>query len=352
MARFEPVNLSLADWGKTLATFPDRIVFQTPAWIAFLAETQRARPVFAALKDGNDTLGFFSGLVVRKFGLKILGSSFRGWSTPYMGFNLRAGVPRRLAAEAIADYALKELGCLHFEVVDARLALDDIQNLGLAHHMNATMEIDLTQTEDELLNHMTKSCRWTVRKAERNGIVIEEAGDEAFADEYSEQLQDVFAKQGLVPHFGADRVRSLIRHMLPSGNLLMLRARNPEGHCIATGLYPGLHQNAYYWGGASWRQYQKLYPNELLHWYAVRYWKKRGAHSYNMVGTMEFKQKFGGAQTAVPVISQSKYRAISFLRTAAPQVLRTASRVAWKLKTLGKGKPEAAAAPESSEPQG
>src|SRR3989442_1557306 len=81
-----------------------------------------------------------------------------------------------------------------------------------------------------------------VRKAEKSGVTIEEAHDIAFADEYYEQLKDVFAKQGLVPTYDVERVRALVRHMEPSGNVLLLRARDPEGKCIATGIFPGFNK--------------------------------------------------------------------------------------------------------------
>src|SRR5207248_916198 len=191
-----------------------------------------------------------------------LGSPFGGWSTPYMGFNLLPSVPRRIAVEALPKFAFQDLGCIHFEVTDLHLSPADVSGLGLAERKHATMEIDLTQSEEALLANMTKSCRWTVRKAEKNGIIIEEAQDAAFAEEYAEQLKDVFAKQGLVPHFGLERVRSLLKHLRPAGSLLTLRARDPEGRCVATGIYAGLNETAFFWGGASWRQYQKLYPNE------------------------------------------------------------------------------------------
>src|SRR5436190_17634441 len=71
MARFERVPFHPDDWNKTLSAFPDRIVFQTAEWISFLIDTQKGEPVIAALKDGNETLGYFSGLIVKKFGLKI-----------------------------------------------------------------------------------------------------------------------------------------------------------------------------------------------------------------------------------------------------------------------------------------
>ena len=339
MAKFERIQFDPGAWEKTLNGFADRIVFQTPAWLSFVAETQRGEIVLAALKDGSETLGYFSGVIVRKFGLKILGSPFRAWSTPYVGFNLNPSVSRRLAAEAISEFAFRQLGCLHLEVVDAHLKPEEAAGLGFAPQPCATMEIDLTQSEDDLFGGMTKSCRWTVRKAEKNGVVIEQANDAAFADDYFNQLKDVFAKQSSVPHIDRARTRALVKHLLPTGNLLMLRARNPAGDCIATGLFPAYNRTAFYWGGASWRQHQKLYPNELLQWHAIRYWKQRGIQTYNMVGTMEFKQKFGGRQTEVPMLVCSKYRWLAYARSVAPRLARSALHAVWKIKALGRKPP-------------
>jgi hypothetical protein len=120
--------------------------------------------------------------------------------------------------------------------------------------------------------------------------------------------------------------------------LLMVRARDRAGHCLATGLFLGMHEHAFYWAGASWRQYQDLHPNELVQWYAMRYWKRRGMKTYNLVGTMDFKARFGGRQTAVPMVRKSRNRLISGLRTSAPAALRTAIRLAWKIKTLGRAR--------------
>jgi len=346
MPRFERVELSAIDWGKTLSGFPDQVVFQTPAWLAFLAESQKAEPVLAALREGNETLGYFTGCIVKKFGLRILGSPFRGWSTPYMGFNLRAGVPRRVAVEAVPEFAFKELGCLHLEVTDAALSLGDIEGLACSHQMHQTMEMDLSRSEEELLSNMSKTCRWTLKKGQKNGVVIEEARDEAFANEYAAQLQDVLAKQSLAPHYGAERVRAMIKHLLPTGMLLLVRARDPEGHCIATGIFPAAGKAAFYVGGASWRQYQKFYPNELVIWHAVRYWKQRGMEVFNMVGVMDFKRKFGGRETAVPMIYKSKYRLLEQLRSQAMPAGRAVLRAAWRMKNLTRRSPSPGPAQE------
>ncbi len=159
MARFERVELDARGWYETLSTFEDRIVFHTPAWMSFVAETQDAEPVLAALHEGSEVLGYFTGLIVRKFGLKILGSPFRGWSTPYMGFALRPSVSRRVAVHALTECAFRQLRCPHLEVTDMHMGSSDIAGLGVAHMMHPTMEVDLTQSEETLFMKMDSACR-------------------------------------------------------------------------------------------------------------------------------------------------------------------------------------------------
>src|SRR4051812_5934413 len=159
MARLERTTFESADWDKRIGAIPGAVVFQSAGWLRFLAESLKAEPIMAVLREGNEELGYFCGLKIRKFGLPILGSPFRGWSTPYMGFALRSGVSPRLAAETLPQFAFKELGCVHFEVVDLKMPPDEVQGLEMGGTLNHTMEIDLTQTEEELLANMTKSCR-------------------------------------------------------------------------------------------------------------------------------------------------------------------------------------------------
>jgi hypothetical protein len=174
----------------------------------------------------------------------VLGSSFPGWTTPYMGFNLVAGVSRADALGAIEKLAWDELKCLHMEVSDPYFKVEDGEALEFTVQFYTSYRTDLTKSEEEIFNGMDSACRRCVRKAEKSGVTIEEAHDLAFADEYYEQLKDVFGKQGLVPTYHVERVRALIKNLEPTGRLLLVRARDPEGKCIATGIFPGFNKIA------------------------------------------------------------------------------------------------------------
>ena len=106
--KFHSIDFKAVDW-KHLDSFEDRTVFQTREWLQFVSESQNATPVIAELRDGNKVLGYFTGLTFSKFGLKVLGSSFPGWTTPYIGFNLNASISRRYALEALEKFYLCEV---------------------------------------------------------------------------------------------------------------------------------------------------------------------------------------------------------------------------------------------------
>ena len=98
---------------------------QTREWLDFIAESQHASPVVAEITDDGRSIGYFSGLIIRKLGLRILGSSFPGWTTPYIGFNVRPGVSRSSLLGPFTQWAFRELGCLHVEISDRGFTPED-----------------------------------------------------------------------------------------------------------------------------------------------------------------------------------------------------------------------------------
>jgi len=321
-----PVNLADVNW-EFLDSFADRTVFQTRQWLNFIAQTQRATPLIAELTQQGRVVGYFSGLTFSRFGVKILGSSFPGWTTPYIGFNLLPEVSRAEALAAVEKMAWDTLKCLHMEVSDPYFTIEDGQQLGFACEFHSSYRTDLTQSEEQLFQNMDSACRRCIRKAEKSGVTIEEADDPRFADDYYDQLKDVFAKQGLVPSYKVDRVRALIVHLAGTGRVLLLRARDPKGNCIATGIFPGFNKIAEFWGNASYRSSQILRPNEAIQWYVMRYWKRRGVELYDWGGGRAYKEKYGCTVFRVPRFVKSRYQFVSNLRNEVRNMMSRKQRV-------------------------
>jgi CelD/BcsL family acetyltransferase involved in cellulose biosynthesis len=335
--RAEPTPALWAD----RAGYDDRLIFHTEPWLRFVAETQRAEPVLATVTDDGRPVGHFTGLLTRRYGLRILGSPMAGWTTSYLGFLLDPAVSRRDALAALTPFAFTDLGCAHLEVRDRGLTPADLPGLGLRWADAPTAVIDLHPPEDALFGAMASACRRNIRKASRSGVVIEEvAGDDpSFAAEFYDQLRDVFAKQNLVPTYPPERVRSLIRQLAPAGHLLLLRARDPAGRCVATAVLPWHHRTMYFWGGASYRADQHLRPNEALIWHALRWARARGVTEFDFVGGNAYKAKYGTTTVPVPWARRSRSPLVAGLRDAAKRGFALRQRTVARLTGAGRPGP-------------
>jgi len=304
MITFHKIDTGDVPW-QELDQYDDRSVFQTLPWLNFVAESQGAEPLIVKIVETGKTLGYFTGLIVKKLGIKILGSPFNGWTTTYMGFNLLPDASEHEILEAFPEFVFNELGCRILQISERRFTEMEFSNSSYSVINYRNLEIDLTKSEDELFSKMASAKRRGIRKASKSGISIEEVSDIDFADDYYAQLEEVFAKRSLKPTYSKERVIALIRNLQPSGQLLLLRVRDSDGQCIATGIFPAFNDTMLFWGGASWRKFQHYRPNEYMFWYAMKYWKKQGMKTFNLGGWADYKKQYGGEQIKGVILIKS-----------------------------------------------
>lgn len=316
------VPIDKVDWAH-IDSFEDRVFSQRPEWLNFITTFVEGEIVILELRQLQQLVGYFTGIRTKFMGISILGSPHRGWLTTYMGFNLKEGIDRGSALQAVERYAFEELGCLHLEVVDRNFRDEDGLTNGYTLRRLWTYQTDLTQSEDDLLADMSSACRRNIRKAERSALVVSEAAPEGFAEEFYGHVEQVFAKQGLKPPYECARIKQMIDQVHPSGNLLLARVTNQEGLCIATGIFPAFGYMAFFWGNGSLREHQILRPNEALHWFVMRYWKARGCQIYDWSGGGEYKQKYGCKKISLSSFRKSRFK-----------ILDTGQKYAFKIYNL------------------
>lgn len=319
--RFEPVDLDDVPWDE-LDALGDRTVWQQRPWLAFLATTQRARPLVAAVQDGPTTVAWFTGAKVRRAGVPILGSPLQGWTTSYQGFNLTdIRFDRVELASALRAWAFGPLRCLHVELLDRRI--DEVPaGPGWSRTTFGSWELDLTPDPEALLSATSASCRANIRRAVRDGVTVDEAPADGFASLYHRQLTEVFANQGRKVPFPAGRIEALVDHLPPDQRMLLVAHRS-DGTPVATGLFVGSGSTAYLWGQASTRADRGLRPNEAVLWAAITAWRDRGAHHFDFGGGGgRFKAKFGGTPHQATWLRSSRWSAIERARTQAARLRR------------------------------
>ncbi|WP_426571969.1 GNAT family N-acetyltransferase [Aquihabitans sp. McL0605] len=321
---FERVALPVVPWAD-LDQRATRTVFQTRAWLDFLVETQGAEPVAARIVDGTTPVGWFTGATIRRAGLTFLGSPLRGWTTPAMGFDLEPGADPTAVLEGLARFAFRDLRAIHLEVADRELLDEQVVPQGYVIGRLPGYQLDLAP-DDDLLATMKRNGRRDVRRALRNGIVVDPvdpADPGTFAADYYAHVSEAFAKRDLTPTYPQARVEALIRHLGPTGRLLLLEARTADGELAATGIFPGMAGGtAEYWMGGSERRLQHLLPNEALMWSALRTWRDRGAVRFNFGGGGSYKAKYGGEPHVLPWLRRSRFGVLEHARSTAYRLYR------------------------------
>jgi CelD/BcsL family acetyltransferase involved in cellulose biosynthesis len=337
--RFEKIPLANVPWTE-LDSFADRTVHQTKEWLAFLAETQGAQPVILQIFNAGVPVGWFTGATVKRFGMRILGSPMRGWTTAHMGFNLVDDALINSAVTGLAQYATESLKCAHVEVLDQRCTRGVVPPGFRSTPLNGLV-VDLQAEDEQLLLAMTKNGRRDVRKGLRLGVVVSEVDskDSLFIQEYYSQVSLAFARRGLTPTYPQSRVESMVRHLHSAGYLLLLRASLPTGETAATGIFAGIPG-----GGASFTfqasnpDFYDWLPNEALVWQALRSWRDRGAISFDFGGReigspTDFKRKFGGTDLTTDWLRYSKH---PFLESGRSLASRT-QKALQKRRKFGSG---------------
>ena len=313
MIRFEQLLDRPPNWDQLIAQFPTKTLFHESAW---LDHVQTVHPqgsiVYFEIRDRSAILGYYCALRITRLMIPIHGSPLGGTGTNFMGPLVSDGADQ----PAILQALLRLFGprhFLHLELSNPWLDRSLMENAGFEIQDSVTHVCRIAADEDAAFASLSTEARNRVRKAAKNGVVVERTDDPAIVSEFFDQFREVYGKQGMTTPFGEDRPRSLFHHLMPAGRLLALRVKHGE-ELLATGLFPFDDRAIYFWGAASWLRHQKLCPNEALHWAVIQFAVEKEIPVYNMCGGRnQFKNKFGGED--VPYVTYHK-SALPLLKTA------------------------------------
>lgn len=292
-----------------------KTVFTTVPWLRYLENSLNCEIIILRISKNNTFVGYFTGIIIKKFFLRICGSPVKGSTTPYMGFDIIDGTNPVEILPEIINILFKQYKCLYIELVDKDILFEDAKNLPYTVIPSSTLELNIERTDEELFKVFKTDCRNFIRQFERRGATIEIAEpNRQFAHEYYLQLIEVFKKQDLVPAYSENKVVYMLESLANTNSLLCLRVRNPEGFCIATSIFVSYNDTFYFWGAASYREFQFHRPNEYMIWFAIKYWRDRGVKVFDMMGIRNYKLKFGPNKVERARIIVTKYTFLIKLR--------------------------------------
>ena len=291
----QPEVRSDADWDSLVSPYNTATVFHSSGWLNYLKAITggSALRLRIAAADGQATVGYFCGMVVKKGPFKILGSPMRGWHTPNMGPVANRETFDTAAFIAALDLYCRTNGIDFFETCCDWLDPSQLEKSGFRPSADITHQIQLS-TADEAWSNLYKTTRNYVRRAEKNGLIVVRADEPDVIGEHFDQLKAVFAKQGIAPPYGSERPMAMWNN-LSEKQIMVLKATLGE-RCLASYLLVWDKQTMWGLATASWPDALDLRPNELIHWRAIETACKMGLQRYDLCGGGDYKKKYGALE--------------------------------------------------------
>jgi len=181
-------------------------------------------------------------------------------------------------------------------------------------HAERVWILDLGKSEEQLLLEMRKTTRYSIRRAKREGVVIEKRTDTEATDDFYRVYKKTALREQFVP-FSKKFIREEFESFHRYGDALFLIGSVPSAQTtiggvagtLAASLLIFTKSSAFYHQGAS--IHSRIPVPYLMQWEAIREAKRRGCNYYNFWGILQpgrspknwggltmFKQGFGGYQ--------------------------------------------------------
>ena len=170
-------------------------------------------------------------------------------------------------------------------------------------HAEHTIIIDLTQSEADLLAGMRRQTRYEVRRAEKQGIVVEKLSSEAIYREFQAVQAETAKRQGFIP----PDLETLLAECAAFGEKAWIYRAVLDGLPVAYGLILVCGREAEYFEAASTDLNRKHPGSTAILWQAMRDLKAMGLERFNLwgiapegqpehryAGVTTFKKGFGG----------------------------------------------------------
>ncbi|MBI5221480.1 MAG: peptidoglycan bridge formation glycyltransferase FemA/FemB family protein [Candidatus Magasanikbacteria bacterium] len=179
------------------------------------------------------------------------------------------------------------------------------RNAPIHMHPELSWMLDITKPEDQLLQEMRKTTRYSIKKAEKDGVTIHVSQAAEDLDKFWQCYQDTVQRQNFTP-FSKNYLTHEFETFNRDNQALFFLAEY-EKQIISSAIIIIYQGTGFYHQGASIQKYAKIPASYLLQWQVIKELKKRGAQTYNFWGVSPedqpkhpwaglslFKKGFGG----------------------------------------------------------
>ena len=299
-------------WQAFVDTHPQGNIFHTPAMQAVFARTRGYDPLLrAAVADDGRVLALLTAVEIRLVGGPLAGLTSR--AVAYGGAlcaDSEEGrealgalllwhneTASRYGRTAVRPYLFTELR----HRSDATALRHTLATCDYEHEQELNFLIDLFRPVEDIWGGLNRTARKNVRRAERDGLTVQEVTTAEELAEFYALLRQVYAAAE-VPLADLSLFQAAFELLRPLGLARFLLARSPQGLAGARVvlLYNGV---IFDWYAGADRQLRGSRPNDFLVWRTLEWGARHGYHTFDFggaghpdvpYGVRDFKAKFGG----------------------------------------------------------
>ena len=276
--------------------------FQSPYFFRVAQSSKQLTPCYIIAKQNEEIVGLI--LLVKQIQWRIpflsfLTSRLLIWGGPVVRHN-----SPEIMEGLLQFYQKHHPGTVYTQIRNVATTANykaQFKNHGFAYEEHLTIQIDLTQSEEELWKEVATKRRNQIRRAEKEGCLVEQqASLEALRSCYT-ILQQVYQRTKLplpdFSHFAALLVHSDSRAGLRLFTVVW------EGHIIGCMFCLAYGEWLFDYYAGSLSDYYKKYPNDLLPWAVLKWARKNGFTHFDFggagkpgipYGVRDYKKQFGG----------------------------------------------------------
>ena len=285
----------LKEWDKIVRESPYGTIFHTSEWMEILEKTFKVEELQLGIYKNNELIGVFPAFLQRKGIFKLITSPLREAATPYGGPIIKEDLLKAVTLEF--DKFTKSIG-----YIDVTFSPKMDLNGGILRNYNYeerfTYILNLDQEIDDIWKNLNKKCRNAIRKAEKSNVTIIEGDKKEYLEEYYKMVKDTYKKSNIKPPISMKYYQMVFDVLYPKKQLKVLFAEY-DGELMAGAIFPYFDNRIYYWDGASYQEYNKVAPNNLIQWHLIEWAVENGFKVYDTIGAnipsiAKFKASFGG----------------------------------------------------------
>lgn len=172
-------------------------------------------------------------------------------------------------------------------------------------HAETTLQIDLQQSESEILTKMRKNTRYSIRRAEREGVKTEITTNPRDIDLLYKLQMESYIRHKFIP-FSKEFFEKHFEAFLEDNQIVLIKA-SYQGEILAIGMFVFYGDTAVYHYSGSSSKHTKIPASYAMLWQAIKEAKKRGCQIFDLwgiaptddprhrfAGVTLFKKGFGG----------------------------------------------------------